>query len=146
MNTFSSHPFYTTYLRFPTGKMVPPEIQQNPKFWPFFCNAIGAIDGSHIPISSPHHVRSNYWNHKGFLSQNALFICDFGLCFTYTLTGWEGSATDTHIYDDAISSDLHIPTNKYLLADAGYPLCSQLLVSYWGVWYHLAEWGHASVQ
>ena len=42
--------------------------------------------------------------------------------FTYTLTGWEGSATDAQVYDDAITSDLHIPKGKYLLADAGYLL------------------------
>jgi hypothetical protein len=49
------------------------------------------------------------------------------------LTGWEGSATDAHVYDDAITSDLHIPEEKYLLADAGYPLRRQLLVPYRGV-------------
>ena len=66
--------------------------------------------------------------------------------FTYTLTGWEGSATDARVYDDAITSDLHIPKGKYLLADAGYPLRHELLVPYRGVQYHLAEWGRANVQ
>ena len=65
--------------------------------------------------------------------------------FTYTLTGWEGSATDARVYDDAITSDLHIPEGKYLLADAGYPLRCELLVPYRGVRYHLAEWGRANV-
>jgi hypothetical protein len=62
------------------------------------------------------------------------------------LTGWEGSATDVRVYDDAITSDLHIPEEKYLLADAGYPLRRQLLVPYHGVQYHLAEWGRANVR
>ena len=66
--------------------------------------------------------------------------------FTYTLTGWEGSATDARVYDDAITSDLHIPEGKYLLADAGYPLRRELLVPYRGVRYHLAEWGQANVR
>jgi len=60
-------------------------------------------------------------------------VCDFNLKFTYSLTGWEGSAADAHVYDDAISSDLRIPPGKYLLADAGYPLRMQLLVPYQGV-------------
>ena len=66
--------------------------------------------------------------------------------FTYTLTGWEGSATDARVYDDAITSDLHIPEGKYLLADEGYPLRRELLVPYRGVRYHLAEWGRANVR
>ena len=143
---FSSAPFYPKHVQFPTGESIPDKIQQNPKFWPYFCNAIGAIDGSHIPIAPPAHVRGHYHNWKGFLSQNALFVCDFDLKFTYSLTGWEGSAADARVYDDAISSDLRIPPGKYLLADAGYPLRMQLLVPYRGVRYHLAEWGRANVR
>jgi len=143
---FSSAPFYTKYIQLPTGEHTPAKIQSNPKFWPYFRNAIGAIDGSHIPIAPPAHLHGQYRNRKGFLSQNALFICDFDLKFTYTLTGWEGSATDTRVYDDAISTDLSIPAGKYLLADAGYPLRPQLLVPYCSVRYHLAEWGQANVR
>ena len=143
--TFSNHPFYTTYLQFPTGETIPPEICQNPKFWLYFHNALGAIDRSHILISPPNHLHTSYWNCKGFLSQNALFICDFSLKFIYTLTGWEGSTTDARVYDDAINTDLHIPSNCYFLADAGYPLHTHLLVPYREICYHLAEWGHANV-
>lgn len=66
--------------------------------------------------------------------------------FSYTLTGWEGSATDARIYQDAISTDLHIPQGKYLLGDAGFPLRPGLLVPYQGVRYHLAEWGRANLR
>ena len=50
MNTiFSSPPFYTAYVRLPTADTeVLPHIQNNPKFWPFFKDCLGAIDGSHI--------------------------------------------------------------------------------------------------
>ena len=57
------------------------------------------------------------------------------------LTGWEGSASDAHVYSDVIGMDLPIPTGKYLLADAGFPQEPGLLVPYHSVWYHLAEWG-----
>ena len=107
---------------------------------------IGAIDGSHIPISTPASLHAVYRNRKGFLSQNALFICDFDLKFTYMLTRWEGSATDAHVFDDTSNTDLNIPPSKFLLADAGYPLQPSLLVPYQGVRYHLAEWGCASVR
>jgi hypothetical protein len=136
----SSAPFYTNFIQLPTGELVPPKIRQNPKFWPYFCNTIGAIDGSHIPVAPPSHLRGQFRNRKGYLSQNALFVCDFDMKFTYTLTGWEGSATDSRVYDDVISSDLYIPPGKYFLADAGYPLRPQLLTPYRNVRYHLAEW------
>lgn len=143
---FSSPPFYTKYVQFPTGEVIPENIRRNPKFWPYFRNAIGAIDGSHIPIAPPAHLRGKYRNRKGFLSQNALFICGFDLKFTYALTGWEGSATDARVFDDALSNGLRIPPDKYLLADSGYPLRKQLLVPYRSVRYHLAEWGRANVR
>ena len=41
---------------------------------------------------------------------------------------------------------IHILPGKFLLADAGYRLSPNLLVPYWSVHYHLAKWGHASVQ
>ena len=107
-----------TYVQFPSGNNIPAKIQQNPKFFPYFRDAIGAIDGSHIPITPPALFRPLYHNRKGFLSQNALFACDFNLNFTYMLTGWEGSALDTRVYGDAISTDLPILAGKYLLADA----------------------------
>lgn len=86
----------------------------------------------------------HYHNCKWFLSQNTLFICDFNLNFTYSLTGWEGLAIDAYICDDVRLKDLCILPGKYLLADAGYLLWLQLLMPYCGVYYHLAEWAHAS--
>ena len=51
---FSSPPFYTMYVCLPTAHdPVPPQIYNNPKFWLFFKDAIGAIDGSHIHSAPP---------------------------------------------------------------------------------------------
>ena len=141
MDIFSSPPFYMTYIQFPTGNSTPVKIQQNPKFFLYFRDAIGAIDGSHIPITPPALFHPLYHNCKGFLSQNVLFTCNFNLNFMYMLTGWEGSALDACVYGDAIGTDLPIPTRKYLLADAGFPQELGLLVPYHGVQYHLTEWG-----
>ena len=146
MDILATPLFYTTYIHFPTSDTIPSKIQHNPKFYPYFHNAIGAIDGSHIPAAPPGHLRGPYHNHKGFLSQNALFVSNFNLEFMYTLTGWEGSATDAQVYNDAATTDLHIPASKYLLADGGYAHSRQLLIPYRHVQYHLAEWGRAAVQ
>ena len=137
---FSSQPFYTTYVQTPTGDSIPSKIRNNPRFWPFFQNAVGAIDGSHIAFSPSAANQLSYRNCKGFVSQNCLFACTFTLLFTYALMGWDGSATDAKVWADAIATDLIIPQGFYLLADAGFPLCDMLMTPYRGTWYHLKEW------
>src|ERR1700722_15376208 len=144
---FSSPPFYTAYVQLPTADDPPSRrIHKNPKFWPFFKDAIGAIDGSHIHSAPPALERPANRNRKGFISKNCLFGCSFDLKFVYSLTGWEGAATDARVYEDARSSDLYIPDGKYYLADAGYPMDDQLLIPYRCVCYHLAEWGRAAIR
>ena len=144
---FSSHPFYTKHVSLPgTDDPVSPRIYDNPKFWPHFKDALGALDGSHIHSAPPASERPVHRNRKGFISQNCLFGCSFDLQFVYSLTGWEGSASDARIYEDARSRDLNIPDGKYYLADAGFPACEQLLIPYRRVRYHLAEWGRAGIR
>jgi hypothetical protein len=59
MFIFSSPPFYTQYVRLTVASDPPPsEIRKNPKFYPFFDGAIGAIDDSHISCSCPARERA----------------------------------------------------------------------------------------
>jgi hypothetical protein len=144
---FSSNPFYTKYVHLPqAGDSIPPEIRQNPKFWPYFKDAIGALDGSHIHSAPPANERASSRNRKGFISQNCLFACSFNLQFVFAYTGWEGSATDARVYESALLDGLDIPEGKYYLADAGFPSCKELLIPYRAVRYHLAEWGRANTR
>ncbi|KIK13049.1 hypothetical protein PISMIDRAFT_18263 [Pisolithus microcarpus 441] len=123
------------------GAPTPPFIRENTKFFPFFEDMIGAIDGMHIACNPAADERDASRNRKGFTSQNCLVCCDFDLFFTYVLSGWEGSMADASIYHDARLNDLKIPDGKYYLADTGFPSCPQLLVPHRGQRYHLAEWG-----
>jgi hypothetical protein len=141
---FATAPFYTKYVKQITPNDFPsPYIRENPKLWPYFNRALGAIDGSHIHLAAPSSLHNACQNRKGFTSQNCLFACSFDFLFSYSLTGWEGSAADARVYESAIGLDLSIPDGWYLLADAGFPHCEKLLVPYRGVRYHLSEWGHA---
>jgi hypothetical protein len=79
-------------------------------------------------------------NRKGDLTWNTLPICDFDLRFLYILPAWEGSANDARLWDFAIHTDLNIPAGRWLLADAGFPGCDELLTPFGGVRYHLQEW------
>ena len=144
LTIFTSLPFYTRYVQQPSADdPTPRQIRSNPKFYPFFHDVIGAIDGCHFLCHPLSLDRASHRNHKGFTSQNCLFAVSFGLTFRFAYTGWEGSATDARVYEAAHEQGFFIPAGKYYLADAGYPLCDELLTPYRGVRYHLAEWGRA---
>ena len=114
-------------------------ILSNQKFNPYFVKCLGALDGVHIPASVPSVKAAAYRNQKGFLSQNVLGVCDFSMKFTYLRVGWEGTAHDARVLDDARGSDFHIPPGHFYLADAGYGLDWGVLVPYRGTRYHLRE-------
>ena len=83
-----------------TNSPIPPEILNNPKLYPFFCHAIGAINRIHITYCPSASEWDSSCNQKGFVSQNCLIACSFSLQFTYVLSSWEGLAADFTIYDD----------------------------------------------
>jgi hypothetical protein len=111
-------------------------------FYPYFQDCIGAIDGMHIPAFVPEDRRAPYRNCKGQISQNVLAACSLDFKFVYILSGWEGSASDALVYQNARATGFEIPEKKYYLADAGYPNTDSLLALYRGMWYHLNEWGN----
>ena len=142
---FSSAPFYTTYITLLNHNTPPSQrICYNPKLWPFFQHALGAIDGTHIACAPATNDCAAYQNRKGYFSQNFLFACSFDLKFVFGYTGWEGSATDNQVWEAALESGFNIPDGHYYLVDAGYAEDRRLLLPYCGVRYHLAEWSQAS--
>lgn len=125
---------------------TPQDIQGNPRKYPFFKDAIGALDGTHINCSPNKEESEAFRNHKGLLTQNCLIACSFDLYFLYVLSGWEGSVSDSLLFHTARQSSFPIPNGKYYLADAGFPLCDHLLVPYRGVRFHLTELGCAETR
>ena len=144
---FSSAPFYTDNVHLPHDHIpIPPEIQKNPKFFPFFEDALGAVDGTHINCNATTADRQAARDRKGAVTQNCLAICTFDMRFLYIFSGWDGSASDSTMFHDARITDLPVVHGKYYLADAGFPICEALLIPYRGVRYHLAEWGRAQLR
>ena len=91
-------------------KIVHPSLQ-DARFWPHFKDAIGAIDGSHIPVEVPEDEKVNHTGRHGYTSQNLLAICDFDLRFIFAVAGWPGSAHDTRILQRSIDKyPLQFPT------------------------------------
>jgi hypothetical protein len=121
------------------------EISRDAKFYPYFKDCIRAIDGSLIPVAVPAAQEEKYMCRKGFKAQNVLAAVSFDLCFQYVLVGWEGTAHDGRVLDDALELGFKIPENNYL-ADAGYRISPQFLTPYCGVRYHLKEWALGTVR
>ena len=72
-------------------------------------NGIGAIDGTHVPMTITSNEAAPYRNRKGTLSQNVMVACDFDLNFVYVSAGLEGSASDVGVLKSAIQSGFHVP-------------------------------------
>ena len=63
--------------------------------WKWFKEALGALDGTHVPLTVPIEDQGRYQNRKGGLNTNVLGACDANLKFIYVLPGWEGSTSDS---------------------------------------------------
>ncbi|KAG6473921.1 hypothetical protein ZIOFF_067841 [Zingiber officinale] len=97
----------------PDGSEIPPHIESSNRFYPYFKDCVGALDGTHIRVK-----------------------------FTYVLAGWEGTASDSRIIKNALSrrDKLIIPHGKYYLVDSGFMLKRGLITPYRGIRYHLKEY------
>ncbi|XP_059627332.1 protein ALP1-like [Cornus florida] len=129
------------FLRQPNGLQIPPKILSNSRFYPYFKNCVGAIDGTHVRVRVPTEDAPRYRGRKNFPTTNVLAACSFDLRFTYVLPGWEGTASDSRVIKSAFErkDKLRIPKGKYYLVDGGYMLRGGLITPYRGVRYHLKE-------
>nr|XP_034591640.1 uncharacterized protein LOC117853365 [Setaria viridis] len=87
------------------------KIRTSPKWYPYFKDCIGAIDGTHVHARVPAKISAAFKGRKHYPTQNVLAAVDFDLRFTYVLAGWEGSAHDALILADALERDdgLRVP-------------------------------------
>ncbi|CAI5473053.1 unnamed protein product [Closterium sp. Yama58-4] len=79
-----------------------------------FPGAIGAIDGTLIPACIRIERQQPFYDRHSNVSQNVLAVVSFSDLFLYVLAGWEGSAHDSTVFQDAVlkgtpHSHRHIP-------------------------------------
>lgn len=135
------------YIKLPTEPGIAFKVSSNSKFYPYFNDCCGALDGTHIAAKISSEVASAYRNRKGWLSQNVLACCELdNLEFTYVLAGWEGSAHDGAVLEAAFDAGFHVPAGKFYLGDAGYALTPWCITPYRGVRYHLREWEKSNLR
>ncbi|KAF5934246.1 hypothetical protein HYC85_030417 [Camellia sinensis] len=98
------------------GPDVPPEVLEDPRFYPYFKDCVGAVDGIHIPVMVGVDEQGPFCNKNGFLSQIVLALCSFDLKFHYVLAGWEGSAADLRVLNSALTrrNKLQVPEVIFL--------------------------------
>ncbi|CAI9298162.1 unnamed protein product [Lactuca saligna] len=119
---------------------VPEYILNNPRYYPMFKGIV------------PQKDEVKYIGRKGYATQNIMAVCDFNMCFTFVWAGWEGTAHDTRIFNEALQRpDLNFPYptgDKYYVVDAGYPNTRGYLAPYKGtnIRYHLPDFrrGHTA--
>ncbi|KAL5729509.1 hypothetical protein ACHQM5_002449 [Ranunculus cassubicifolius] len=130
----------------PANPTTPLEIHEDQRFYPYFKDCVGAIDGTHIPALIASCAKVPFINRKGAVSQNVLVACSFDLQFHYVLAGWEGSAIDSCVLNSALTrgNKLHVPEDKYYLVDGGYANTPSFIAPHRGTRYHLKEYSTMS--
>ncbi|XP_020081683.1 putative nuclease HARBI1 [Ananas comosus] len=128
------------YIQPPASNVgVHPRIIDNSIFHPFK-NAIGAIDGTHIPVVVRKSKQPRYRCRKGFTSQNMMAACSFDHQFLFVCTRWEGSAADMRVLRWCCESGgFTVPEGKFYLVDSGYANTDRFLAPYRGERYHLSQ-------
>ncbi|KAL5749108.1 hypothetical protein ACOSP7_023711 [Xanthoceras sorbifolium] len=84
-------------------------IRSNRKYWPYFKDCIGAIDGTHVRVSLPVDEQIPYIGRKGIPTQNIMAICGFDMFFTFVWPRWEVIAHDTHFLKALRNTELKFP-------------------------------------
>nr|KYP66964.1 Putative nuclease HARBI1 [Cajanus cajan] len=89
----------------PSGRNVHPYILNNSRFYPYFKDCLGAIDGTHVRVKVGRSDAPRFRGRKDWPTQNVFAACDFDMKFTYVLGGWEGTTSDSRILKDVLGRE-----------------------------------------
>lgn len=95
-----------------------------------FPDAIGAIDGTYIPISGPTSYRE--YNRKGYPAMHLKAVCDTDLKFLDVLSAYPGSVHDSRVFRNGPISKVleEVTTKVHPLGDSAYPLLNELMTPF----------------
>lgn len=130
------------YIKFPTGAELDAIVDGfNTKWGVPQC--VGAIDGSHIPISAPLLNHTDYYNRKGWYSMVLQGLVDHNYRFLDVYAGWPGSVHDARVFAHSslytgLSQGTLLPSYKtttisgvsvplFIIGDSAYPLETWLM-------------------
>lgn len=87
----------TEFVKIPSGDKLKEIVDGFENFWGF-PQAVGAIDGSHIPIIRPEESGSDYYNRKGYYSVLVQGLVDHRGIFLDVVIGWPGKIHDARVF------------------------------------------------
>ena len=117
-------------------------LRNDDRYWLYFKDCIGALDGTHISVRPPTSRLEAYIGRKMEPTTNVLAICNFDVKFIYAYVGVPGRAHDTRVLTYCAKNEVsfpHPPNGKYYLVDSGYPTRSGYLGPHRSVRYHLDQ-------
>jgi hypothetical protein len=99
-----------------------------------FPNIIGAIDGTHVPISKPHEHAPAFYNRKKFHSIIVQAVCREDLRFTDLCIGQPGRMHDARVLRNSdlclTGFERCLQGEYHLIGDCAYPLTRWLMTPY----------------
>jgi len=98
-----------------------PILVDDPRYYPFFKDCVGALDGTHVPVRPPSGNVDPFRGRKGEPTMNVLAICNFSMKFIYAYVGVPGRAHDTKVLTYCAKEEAsfpHPPVGKYYLVDS----------------------------
>lgn len=132
------------YVRIPCTQGLREIVDGFEQRWGF-PQAVGAIDGTHIPILKPRDSPADYYNRKGFYSVLIQGLVDFRGRFMNVNIGWPGKVHDARVlanslcYKEANAKTLfpdwvkrinNVDVPLVILGDPAYPLLTWLMKPY----------------
>ena len=114
--------------------------------------ALGAFDGTSVPLNVAYSQqnRQRIWKSKDNVpSTNVLCAINWIMEFVFVFAGWEGSAHDSRILNDArvaggFTDPDFLNTHYFWLADRAYALSAWCLTPFMNVRYHIAQFDHVA--
>ncbi|KAI4468082.1 hypothetical protein MML48_2g00016978 [Holotrichia oblita] len=108
--------------------------------WQWFPNVIGAIDGTHIPITAPAKYQTTYCNRHHYHSIILQVVCKADYTFTDMFAGYPGSVHDARVFRNSELGqrcenypESLFPNDTHLLGDSAYKNTSYLLAPYYTI-------------
>jgi hypothetical protein len=115
-------------LKDPRFTTMHPRLEES-HFSPHFHGAIGAIDGTHIPVIVPSSATITHFGQYHHTTQNVMDVCDFDMRFTFIVAGWPGSVHDIRVFNEALQKY----ADKFPFSPEGINIIIVLFV----IWTHI---------
>ena len=69
----------------PTFKDTPYQIRNDERYYPYFKDCVGVIEGTYVKIIVPNEHQIPYTCGKRYTTTNVMVACDLNLCFTFVI-------------------------------------------------------------